>query len=307
MKRVFLPAAVSAALLLVVPARAAAPAEVSLKVPWSAEPVTFHVLLPPGYETSGRAYPVVYWLSCDSCPPDLAWFPPSGLGIEELAAAVRDEDQAILVAPEAVSALRGVDAAAQEAFLSRTLIPYVSANYRSLTGSEDRALLFRSADGPFRTAVTATGPSAEVAFDEGDEPMGCGGFGDIDCPEGYRCVDDPRDSCDPNHDGQDCPGICVRDCEPIPCRVGVPTVSCPLGQICVDDPTDTCDRIPGADCPGFCVGLGAGTCDDIACGGVGNLSCPPGYVCVDDPGDACNPLRSGVDCPGVCSGIIPVP
>jgi hypothetical protein len=39
-------------------------------------------------------------------------------------------------------------------------------------------------------------------------PQFCGGFGNIQCPEGLMCVDDPNDDCDPNV-GADCGGICV--------------------------------------------------------------------------------------------------
>jgi hypothetical protein len=37
----------------------------------------------------------------------------------------------------------------------------------------------------------------------------CGGFAAIPCPEGLTCVDDPRDTCNPNLGGRDCGGICV--------------------------------------------------------------------------------------------------
>ena len=37
----------------------------------------------------------------------------------------------------------------------------------------------------------------------------CGGLAAVPCPAGYICVDDPRDDCDPQRGGADCPGICV--------------------------------------------------------------------------------------------------
>jgi hypothetical protein len=40
-------------------------------------------------------------------------------------------------------------------------------------------------------------------------PVFCGGFANFKCTGGLRCIDDPRDSCDPNHGGADCGGICV--------------------------------------------------------------------------------------------------
>ena len=38
----------------------------------------------------------------------------------------------------------------------------------------------------------------------------CGGFAGVPCPEGFVCVDDPRDNCDPNQGGADCAGYCKR-------------------------------------------------------------------------------------------------
>lgn len=40
------------------------------------------------------------------------------------------------------------------------------------------------------------------------EGTSCGGFAGIDCPEGYSCVDNPNDDCDPNNGGADCAGMC---------------------------------------------------------------------------------------------------
>jgi hypothetical protein len=38
----------------------------------------------------------------------------------------------------------------------------------------------------------------------------CGGFAGKQCPnENQTCQDDPRDSCDPQHGGADCGGLCV--------------------------------------------------------------------------------------------------
>lgn len=41
------------------------------------------------------------------------------------------------------------------------------------------------------------------------EPQACGGIAGIRCPDGQTCVDDPDDTCDPEHGGADCPGICI--------------------------------------------------------------------------------------------------
>lgn len=37
----------------------------------------------------------------------------------------------------------------------------------------------------------------------------CGGFIGTSCTDGFECVDDPRDDCDPANGGADCIGICV--------------------------------------------------------------------------------------------------
>jgi hypothetical protein len=38
----------------------------------------------------------------------------------------------------------------------------------------------------------------------------CGGFAGLTCPNGGLCVDDPRDGCDPELGGADCPGVCIH-------------------------------------------------------------------------------------------------
>jgi hypothetical protein len=38
----------------------------------------------------------------------------------------------------------------------------------------------------------------------------CGGFAGFECPDGYMCIDDPSDNCDPRQGGADCIGICVE-------------------------------------------------------------------------------------------------
>jgi hypothetical protein len=40
-------------------------------------------------------------------------------------------------------------------------------------------------------------------------PQFCGGIANIPCPDGFVCVDAPKDDCDPNGGGADCGGICV--------------------------------------------------------------------------------------------------
>ncbi|MER5886197.1 hypothetical protein ABT160_20435 [Streptomyces sp. NPDC001941] len=58
--------------------------------------------------------------------------------------------------------------------------------------------------------VAFAAPVASAVPQPGDCP-GCGGFAGLPCPEGFVCVDDPRDSCDPKKGGADCGGICVPE------------------------------------------------------------------------------------------------
>jgi hypothetical protein len=81
----------------------------------------------------------------------------------------------------------------------------------------------------------------------------CGGIAGIQCPNGYDCVDDPNDSCDPNQGGADCGGLCAPHRGSGMCG-GFAGIQCPSGLRCLDDPGDGCDpNNGGADCSGLCV------------------------------------------------------
>ena len=145
------------------------------------------------------------------------------------------------------------------------------------------------------------------------EPTGtCGGIAGLQCPNSERCVDDPRDNCDPTNGGADCGGVCV----PAPSAndagsdAGTPPLSdggtkpmecgghrpnppmCPSGYTCVDDP-NSCSM--AVDCPGICV-----KDPDVLrwCGGLtaNPYNCEVGKVCVDHPYRA----SMAVDHPGIC-------
>ncbi|HEX5748652.1 MAG TPA: hypothetical protein VFZ09_20600 [Archangium sp.] len=67
-------------------------------------------------------------------------------------------------------------------------------------------------------ACTSTADAGQEAGLQAGEVQGdfCGGIAGIPCAEGYACVDDPRDDCDPDRGGADCGGICRR-MNPVAC------------------------------------------------------------------------------------------
>jgi hypothetical protein len=81
----------------------------------------------------------------------------------------------------------------------------------------------------------------------------CGGFAGLRCSGTDVCVDDPRDTCDPNKGGADCSGVCVVRATAKICG-GIIGAICAATETCVDDPADQCNPAKGgADCTGFCV------------------------------------------------------
>lgn len=64
------------------------------------------------------------------------------------------------------------------------------------------------------SAAAPDGPEpGEPTTESEDEAKGgqfCGGIAAFPCPDGYVCVDDPNDGCDPNNGGADCGGYCKR-------------------------------------------------------------------------------------------------
>jgi hypothetical protein len=124
------------------------------------------------------------------------------------------------------------------------------------------------------------------------------------CAEGFSCVDDPKDSCDPGS-GASCAGVCVQTTANSPQQCGgFANIQCSKGLSCADDPTDDCyPWLGGSDCGGVCVDAGSAQ----FCGGFGGLQCAKGYTCVDDPTDDCN-WQQGADCGGICvAGTAPPP
>jgi hypothetical protein len=108
-----------------------------------------------------------------------------------------------------------------------------------------------------------------------DPKVTCGGIAGIKCPEGGLCVDDPSDSCDPQHGGADCGGVCVCD----------KLARCALGYH-FDRSLTVCACVPDA--------------PKVFCGGFAGIPCPGAGQCVDDPSDSCDPKHGGADCGGLC-------
>ncbi|MDP9409024.1 MAG: hypothetical protein M3P70_00720 [Actinomycetota bacterium] len=152
-----------------------------------------------------------------------------------------------------------------------------------------------------------------VGAQASDEPVSCGGIAGLPCPEGFTCVDDPSDNCNPATGGADCLGICRPMCGEAVC--GAEEYCCnescsicaPIGGSCTEQFCgDQCQS--DADCPhrdgDACTGAACeeGTCVYFT------VDCVPGFVCcgngecVDVSSDPANCGACGTVCDsGVCS------
>ncbi|MCP4447992.1 MAG: hypothetical protein GY811_22055 [Myxococcales bacterium] len=152
-----------------------------------------------------------------------------------------------------------------------------------------------------------------------DDPQAkfCGGFANIQCPDGLECIDDPDDDCDVSNGGADCGGICVEqeDCQPVLCEL-----FCSGGFKTDDDGCEICacnDPIGPVDsCEGSCgeqSASGSCWCDD-ECAGYGDCcgdiedQCseaervPAAGMCVKNSNDEC---QTDDDCNiGGCGGAL---
>jgi len=139
----------------------------------------------------------------------------------------------------------------------------------------------------------------------------CGGIVGVACPDGFRCVDDPRDRCDPAAGGADCSGVCRRERRPR-CTYDDPAKSY------VSRDTTECSRIRFVCAEGtsyFADDCGCGCVDDG--GGCATIGlCIEGYVwddatcsCVPAPGEPCGPVfcASGEVCCNASCGICTAP
>ena len=146
----------------------------------------------------------------------------------------------------------------------------------------------------------------------------CGGIAGLSCPDGFTCVDDPGDDCDPRAGGADCFGICVREtrdpCATIRCRRG--TTCCPQcgglciprdvpcsEDLCVSQPCNQATCGPGEYCCNEscsrCAGLGQGCTREYCPPGMpqgepcGMNVCGPGEYCCNESCGICAPLGGG--------------
>ncbi|HEX8824817.1 MAG TPA: hypothetical protein VF794_33160 [Archangium sp.] len=78
--------------------------------------------------------------------------------------------------------------------------------YRSvLVVGATLATVLCMACGPTLEAQAQQSPQLQEGQTEG---AFCGGIAGFPCAEGFLCVDDPKDDCEPNQGGADCGGIC---------------------------------------------------------------------------------------------------
>ena len=160
-------------------------------------------------------------------------------------------------------------------------------------------------------ACSATGCAVEIDVGVGGAGAElrrfCGGIAGFPCPEGFVCVDDRRDDCDPDEGGADCGGVCRREprgaCHRDRDRIYVsrdPDVCatvrfvCEVGQQAFFDHCGCgCEPAPLEQCGTVTCGPGL-VCCNASCG----ICTPPDGFCIQI---ACEP-EVGVPCgPNTCA------
>lgn len=127
----------------------------------------------------------------------------------------------------------------------------------------------------------------------------CGGFAGLECDEGFECVDDRRDSCDPKLGGADCIGVCRKakkdQCDHKPNQyVGNSLEECAtIHFICAegeqyfaDDCGCGCEPAPVLEECGADVCAEGMVCCNASCG----ICTEPGGFCTQQ---ACEPTTAG--------------
>ncbi len=82
-----------------------------------------------------------------------------------------------------------------------------------------------------------------VGAQASEGPVTCGGLAGLPCPEGFTCVDDPTDDCDPSNGGADCLGICRPRCG---------DAVCGADEFCCNESCGICAPIGGSCTQEFC-------------------------------------------------------
>ena len=77
---------------------------------------------------------------------------------------------------------------------------------KTLSRTRSRRGVLAGLTGAFVALSSQRRSSAQISAPGGM----CGGIAGFPCPDGFECVDDPSDSCDPRTGGADCGGMCVK-------------------------------------------------------------------------------------------------
>jgi hypothetical protein len=145
--------------------------------------------------------------------------------------------------------------------------------------------------------ISACGTSGDVGEDEDTASAQqaaqqfCGGFGGFPCPDGFVCVDDPSDDCDPDEGGADCGGVCRKARKPNKDKcdhaaneylLNDPAECALVHFICIegyepffDDCGCGCTPVQGTPCGGNVCGAGEFCCNE-SCG----ICAPEGGGCI---------------------------
>ncbi len=138
------------------------------------------------------------------------------------------------------------------------------------------------------------------------QPDPCIGPAGSFCGDGWNCVDDWTDSCNPQNGATDCPAVCV------PLALGqcggIYNVPCTDGAKCISTEPQAC---PAGECTGVCgppagASITAPALQPWQCGGTQNVPCVENaeYVCVYDQ-QPCMDSESWWGCLGTCQPRLP--
>jgi hypothetical protein len=98
-------------------------------------------------------------------------------------------------------------------------------------------------------------PDAPPSDGVGPPPSGdaaCGGYAGKQCPEGFTCVDDPNDGCDPTRGGRDCGGLCRAGSGSTGGGAACGKATCKQGEVCCNASCGVCTPPGGVCTQQFC-------------------------------------------------------